>query len=88
VFGGLKIATSEIEQLVVADEHIYSRTKTSSSPVVSTIDILFLIDKRGKAHRLISTKCAAGEVFSLNYIAKEMANFLQVPCKIFPPEAK
>jgi hypothetical protein len=81
--GGLKIPSREIEQFTVTDRHLSYQTKSGGS-VQSTYYVLSLIDKQGKAHPLISTKYATGEVFSLNHIAKEMASFLQVPCKLLP----
>lgn len=85
--GGLKIATSEIERLMVTDKHLTYQTQAGGS-VTSIYHILFLIDKQGKTHHLISTKYAMGEVFSLNHIAREMANFLQVPCQLFPTKTR
>lgn len=80
--GGLKIATSEIERLMVTDKQISARSEMGN--VVSTYFTLYVIDKQGKARKLISNMYATGEEFSLNYVAAEMAKFLQVPCKLFP----
>ncbi len=80
--GALKLPSREIAKVVVADRHLSYATKSGGS-VQSTYYILSVVDKQGTAHKLITTKYATGEVFSLNYIAEKMANFLQVPCKIF-----
>jgi hypothetical protein len=75
--GAKRFPSDQIAKLKVLPTHLVSGTRTKR--VTSVYFYLVIEDKKGQDHRVISTKFAMGEEQSLNLIAEELANFLQVP---------